>query len=138
MLQESDCVDPGGISIRDTSFSWESIDSQAGSRQSLLDNKGRSRLLSSGVGRSRGQSEVSSGREPPPGDSGGGGGDAGGGPEDMDLTRRQREQRKKDIRDKVHNEQSLLIRKFNSWKVVLPYINVLKYSHSLSNSLTIL
>ena len=105
MLQESDCVDPGGISIRDTSFSWESIDSQAGSRQSLLDNKGRSRLLSSGVGRSRGQSEVSSGREPPPGDSGGGGGDAGGGPEDMDLTRRQREQRKKDIRDKVHNEQ---------------------------------
>ena len=44
--QESDEVDPRLSSIRDTSFSWESIDSQAGSRQSLLDNKGRCRLLS--------------------------------------------------------------------------------------------
>ena len=43
--QESDEVDPRLSSIRDTSFSWESIDSQAGSRQSLLDNKGRCRLL---------------------------------------------------------------------------------------------
>ena len=44
--QESDEVDPRLSSVRDTSFSWESIDSQAGSRQSLLDNKGRCRLLS--------------------------------------------------------------------------------------------
>jgi hypothetical protein len=44
---ESDEVDPRFPSIRDTSFSWESIDSQVGSRQSLLDNKGRSRLVTS-------------------------------------------------------------------------------------------
>ena len=46
--QESEEVDPRLPSIRDTSFSWESnnsIDSQVGSRQSLLDNKGRCRLL---------------------------------------------------------------------------------------------
>ena len=47
LIQESDEVDPRFPSIRDTSFSWESIDSQVGSRQSLLDNKGRSRLITS-------------------------------------------------------------------------------------------
>ena len=49
LFQECDEVDPRFSSqgVRDTSFSWESIDSQVGSKQSLLDNKGRSRLLKS-------------------------------------------------------------------------------------------
>ncbi len=62
--------------------------------------QGRSRLLE----RSRGNAlEVSSGRvtQAGPGGGCGGHGDAGAGPGEMDLTRRQRDQRKKDIREKV-------------------------------------
>jgi len=88
-------IDPRFAAIRDTSFSWESIDSQAGSRQSLLDTKGRCQLIGvkgSGVETrviSRSWQETESGAC--------GAGDARG--EEMDLSRKQREQRKKDIRE---------------------------------------
>ena len=106
LFQECDEVDPRFSSqgVRDTSFSWESIDSQVGSKQSLLDNKGRSRLLKSqeakvlSVGGWTGAGPGCAGGGPP----GGHRGNAGSGQtEDMDLTRRQREQRKKDIREQV-------------------------------------
>lgn len=94
MLQENDEVDQRLSSIRDTSFSWESIDSQVGSRQSLLDNKGRSRLL---VEEQEHSTEKVGGKAA----SLGGWCATPNGGDDMDLTRRQRDQRKKDIREKV-------------------------------------
>ena len=111
-FQECDEVDPrfSRQGVRDTSFSWESIDSQVGSKQSLLDNKGRSRLLKSQ------EAKVLSGGQGWTGPAAGGGHCTGGGQspgdrqgnagdrgqtDDMDLTRRQRERRKKDIREQV-------------------------------------
>ena len=135
--QESDEVDPRLSSIRDTSFSWESLDSQVGSRQSLLDNKGRSSLLN--VSQSKlgaiqvsvllhNMSSHSWGNLPgsckdglslsvgsvmrtipwiqgswPVASQPAWLGNAGGEDQEMDLTRRQREQRKKDIREKVRS-----------------------------------
>ena len=103
-FQECDEVDPRFSSqgVRDTSFSWESIDSQVGSKQSLLDNKGRSRLLKSQEAKvlSGGQAWTGGGHctggGQSPGDRRGNAGDRGQ-TDDMDLTRRQREQRKKDL-----------------------------------------
>lgn len=95
--QESEEVEPRLSSIRDTSFSWESLDSQVGSRQSLLDNKGRCRLLKvcpPQVSECQGSSWPLASQPVWRGN-------AGGEDQDMDLTRRQREQRKKDIREKV-------------------------------------
>ena len=45
-----------------------------------------------------------------PGGGCGGHGDAGAGPGDMDLTRRQRDQRKKDIREKVRTSDLNLVK----------------------------
>lgn len=120
--QESDEVDPRLSSIRDTSFSWESIDSQAGSRQSLLDNKGRCRLLNVSQSKlgaiqvrtdcwlflPRSDQTVLQGSWPVASQPVWRG-NAGGETQDMaDLTRRQREQRKKDIREKVRWRLSYL------------------------------
>ena len=126
-FQECDEVDPRFSSqgVRDTSFSWESIDSQVGSKQSLLDNKGRSRLLKSQEAKvlSGGQAWTGGGHctggGQSPGDRRGNAGDRGQ-TDDMDLTRRQREQRKKDIREQVsiiHNQLSMAI-------------NIVSHSHS--------
>ena len=114
LLQENDEVDQRLSSIRDTSFSWESIDSQVGSRQSLLDNKGRSRVVLCSRDSSAHTTLAAPGAWPGGGAGGAGGGGGGGGhpagdePAEMDLTRRQRDQRKKDIREKVdkHSQSS--------------------------------
>ncbi|XP_023346490.1 cGMP-gated cation channel alpha-1, partial [Eurytemora carolleeae] len=78
----------------DTSFSCESLGSQVGSRQSLLDSKGKTRLISPPNPKSPSPTHkpvrscnASS---------------------EMDVTRRQRENRKKEIQDKL---------RLDSWKV---------------------
>jgi len=130
---ESDEVDPRFQSIRDTSFSWESIDSQVGSRQSLLDNKGRSRLIKS-------CSKLGTTQGPWQG-AGGCSGDAGG--DAMDLTRRQREQRKKDIRSKFDlanwsSERSHADRRCCNWTFVFDPSGRLVYYWSVVVSLAFL
>jgi len=132
---ESDEVDPHFPSIRDTSFSWESIDSQVGSRQSLLDNKGRSRLITScsKLGTTQGPWQTLAGST--------GGGDAAG--EAMDLTRRQREQRKKDIRSKFalanwHSERTHSDRRCCNWTFVFDPSGRLVYYWSVVVSLAFL
>ena len=119
MLQENDEVDQRLSSIRDTSFSWESIDSQVGSRQSLLDNKGRSRLLVE-------EQETRTDKVGVKAASVGGWCATPNGGDDMDLTRRQRDQRKKDIREKVHNSIEDTFKPNGHARVCVDHISLFK------------